>query len=127
MDKNKLYLYHQNRPGNEKIGLRFHFSLCYVIFSDTATNAEKPQKSRFVSLLLCQFKEKPSLTVKMIEQCNNVHNFLKITFLTTGATQVPFDLHCYSLDWHPADHVSFVDTVHLRKFHPDSKVSFHGG
>ena len=35
---------------------------------------------------------------------------------------VPFDLHCYSLDWHPADHVSFVDTVHLRKFHADSKV-----
>jgi len=35
---------------------------------------------------------------------------------------VPFDLHCYSLDWHPADHVSFVDTVHLRKFHADSKI-----
>lgn len=35
---------------------------------------------------------------------------------------VPFDLHCYSLDWHPSDHVSFVDTVHLRKFHSDSKI-----
>ena len=39
---------------------------------------------------------------------------------------VPFDLHCYSLDWHPADHVSFVDTVHLRKFHADSKVGDGG-
>ena len=35
---------------------------------------------------------------------------------------VPFDLHCYSLDWHPSDHVSFVDNVKLRKIHPDSKV-----
>ena len=35
---------------------------------------------------------------------------------------VPFDMYCYSLDWHPQDHVSFIDTVHLRKLHPDSKV-----
>ena len=31
-------------------------------------------------------------------------------------------MYCYSLDWHPQDHVSFVDTVHMRKLHPDSKV-----
>ena len=35
---------------------------------------------------------------------------------------VPFTMHCYSLDWHPSDHVSFVDNVKLRKFHADSKV-----
>jgi len=35
---------------------------------------------------------------------------------------VPFDMHCYSLDWHPSDHVSFIDTVHLRKLHSDSKI-----
>lgn len=35
---------------------------------------------------------------------------------------VPFDMYCYSLDWHPQDHVSFVDTVHMRKLHADSKV-----
>ena len=28
-----------------------------------------------------------------------------------------------SLDWHPSDHISFVDTVHLRKLHTDSPVS----
>ena len=35
---------------------------------------------------------------------------------------VPFDLHCYSLDWHPADHVSFIDNIHLRRLAPGSKV-----
>ena len=28
-----------------------------------------------------------------------------------------------SLDWHPSDHISFVDTVHLRKLHTDSPVT----
>ena len=28
----------------------------------------------------------------------------------------------YSLDWHPADHVSFIDNVHLRPLAADSKV-----
>ena len=31
---------------------------------------------------------------------------------------VPFHLHCYSLDWHPTDHVSFIDNVHLRRLCP---------
>jgi len=34
---------------------------------------------------------------------------------------VPFDLHCYSLDWHPKDHISFIDTVHLRKLSSESQ------
>ena len=38
---------------------------------------------------------------------------------------VPFDMHCYSLDWHPSDHVSFIDNIHLRELHPDSKVQDH--
>ena len=28
----------------------------------------------------------------------------------------------YSLDWHPADHLSFFDNVHLRPLAHDSKV-----
>ena len=36
---------------------------------------------------------------------------------------VPFDMHCYSLDWHPKDHLSFVESVHLRKLASDSPVS----
>ena len=35
---------------------------------------------------------------------------------------VPFTMHCYSLDWHPSDHVSFIDNAANRKFHEDSKV-----
>ena len=35
---------------------------------------------------------------------------------------VPFHLHCYSLDWHPSDHISFIDNVKMRKLSPDSKV-----
>ncbi|CAK1594191.1 unnamed protein product [Parnassius mnemosyne] len=36
---------------------------------------------------------------------------------------VPFDCVFYSLDWHPPDHVSFIDNVHLRELHVSSPVS----
>ncbi|XP_039759852.1 uncharacterized protein LOC120633638 [Pararge aegeria] len=36
---------------------------------------------------------------------------------------VPFDCVFYSLDWHPPDHVSFIDNVHMRELHPSSPVS----
>nr|ACO14708.1 Pyrazinamidase/nicotinamidase [Caligus clemensi] len=35
---------------------------------------------------------------------------------------VPFDMICYSLDWHPLDHISFVENVHTRKLAPESKI-----
>ena len=35
---------------------------------------------------------------------------------------VPFTQYCYSLDWHPTDHVSFIDNVHLRRLARDSQV-----
>ena len=34
-----------------------------------------------------------------------------------------FDVVVYSLDWHPEDHISFVDNVSKRKVHHSSKVS----
>ena len=34
-------------------------------------------------------------------------------------------MHCYSLDWHPTDHVSFIDNIHLRQLDPDSKIQDH--
>ena len=37
---------------------------------------------------------------------------------------VPFDAFYYSLDWHPQDHISFIDNVKLRKLDADSKVIF---
>jgi len=35
---------------------------------------------------------------------------------------VPFTMCCYSLDWHPTDHVSFSDNAHLRTIARESKV-----
>ena len=34
-----------------------------------------------------------------------------------------FDVVVYSLDWHPKDHISFVENVSCRKLHHSSKVS----
>lgn len=36
---------------------------------------------------------------------------------------VDFDAVFYSLDWHPADHVSFIDNIKQRPIHPTSPVS----
>lgn len=33
-----------------------------------------------------------------------------------------FDKIIYSLDWHPDNHISFYENLHLRELHPDSKV-----
>ena len=35
---------------------------------------------------------------------------------------VPFDSVCYSLDWHPNDHISFIENVHTRKLDISSPV-----
>ncbi|XP_059489336.1 nicotinamidase [Neocloeon triangulifer] len=35
---------------------------------------------------------------------------------------VQFDGICYSLDWHPADHVSFIDNITKRKIHSTSPL-----
>ena len=39
---------------------------------------------------------------------------------------VPFTMHCYSLDWHPQDHISFIDNVHMRKLSYESKITDPG-
>ena len=40
--------------------------------------------------------------------------------------ECPWDKIIYSLDWHPEDHISFFENLHLRELHPDSEVcSFH--
>ena len=33
-----------------------------------------------------------------------------------------FDKIIYSQDWHPEDHISFYENLHLRELHPDSEV-----
>jgi nicotinamidase-related amidase len=35
---------------------------------------------------------------------------------------VPFDVVAYTLDWHPKDHCSFIDNVHMRKISDKSAV-----
>merc|ERR1711981_265546 len=35
----------------------------------------------------------------------------------------PFDSICYSLDWHPTDHVSFVDNINIKKLDPSSPIT----
>ncbi|XP_050302836.1 nicotinamidase-like [Anthonomus grandis grandis] len=35
---------------------------------------------------------------------------------------VDFDAVFYSYDWHPEDHVSFIDNIHLRKVHESSPI-----
>ena len=32
------------------------------------------------------------------------------------------DVVCYSSDWHPQDHISFIENVKKRKMHHESKV-----
>lgn len=38
---------------------------------------------------------------------------------------VPFEVVFYSLDWHPENHVSFIENVGKRKLHPTSQVRHH--
>ena len=55
--------------------------------------------------------------------------YFKLIFLQVVAPinklveSVPFDMLCYSLDWHPADHISFVENVGNRPLDPSSSVS----
>ena len=35
-----------------------------------------------------------------------------------------FDVVVYTYDWHPDNHLSFVDNVGLRNMHPTSKVKY---
>ncbi|XP_022244231.1 uncharacterized protein LOC106461530 [Limulus polyphemus] len=46
-----------------------------------------------------------------------------VNVINSMLNSVPFDVVIYSLDWHPPDHVSFIDNLKQRKVHADSKVS----
>lgn len=37
--------------------------------------------------------------------------------------KIDFDAVFYSYDWHPSDHVSFLDNINLRKLHDSSAVT----
>ena len=59
----------------------------------------------------------PTGLVKMINKCQ----LQVVAPINTLLDTVPFTCTAYSLDWHPADHVSFIDNVHLRRLCPDSR------
>ena len=37
---------------------------------------------------------------------------------------IPFDVIVYTQDWHPQNHCSFIENVHLRKLSENSPVIF---
>ena len=38
---------------------------------------------------------------------------------------IPFDVIVYTQDWHPKDHCSFIENVHLRKLNKFSPVTHY--
>ncbi len=74
--------------------------------------------------------------------CNSLQFFLQLTYYMPFASffslqvvppinkmieTIPFNMLAYSLDWHPKDHLSFVDNVGKRKLHESSTVRQDAG
>lgn len=59
-----------------------------------------------------------------ISQCAAQQNGLDVVDpINRLLDTVEFDAVFYSLDWHPSDHVSFIDNLPYRKVHDSSPVS----
>lgn len=59
-----------------------------------------------------------------ISNCSAQHNGIEVIEpINRLLDTVQFDAVFYSLDWHPPDHVSFIDNIHLRPLHPSSPVT----
>ena len=53
-----------------------------------------------------------------LSNCPSKHDGAEIVPLINDLTKkTNFDLTVYTQDWHPTDHISFVDNAHLRTFH----------
>lgn len=58
-----------------------------------------------------------------ISHCSAQQNGLEIIDpINNLLSTVGFDSVFYSLDWHPSDHISFIDNIKKRPLHPDSPV-----
>ncbi|XP_015596771.1 uncharacterized protein LOC107268477 [Cephus cinctus] len=58
-----------------------------------------------------------------IKQCAAQHDGSEVIEpINRLLESVPFDAVFYSLDWHPIDHVSFIDNIHLREVDASSGV-----
>lgn len=59
-----------------------------------------------------------------ISQCSAQQNGLEVIEPINHLLEtVNFDAVFYSLDWHPSDHVSFIDNLKFRKLHASSPVT----
>ncbi|KAL1462434.1 hypothetical protein WDU94_014268, partial [Cyamophila willieti] len=59
-----------------------------------------------------------------LSQCSAQHNGQQVIGpINKLLDTVSFNAVFYSLDWHPSDHVSFIDNIQLRNIHPSSPVS----
>ena len=56
---------------------------------------------------------------------NTILHFQVVAPINKLVETVPFDMICYSLDWHPQDHISFVENVGMRALDPSSAVSIY--
>ena len=45
-----------------------------------------------------------------------------ISPINTMVDRAPFTQFWYSLDWHPPDHISFIENISLNPLHSDNKV-----
>ncbi|XP_066150729.1 nicotinamidase-like [Euwallacea fornicatus] len=58
-----------------------------------------------------------------IKNCSAKHNGEDVVGpINDLLDSVEFDAVFYSYDWHPEDHVSFIDNIHLRKLHESTPV-----
>ena len=95
------------------------FWCCVLNFIGILCNQGFPIGRNADGLWKLNLKSK-SLTGKSTK--NYAANFKVVAPINQMIETVPFDMHCYSLDWHPTDHVSFIDNVQMRRLYPGSKV-----
>ena len=70
-------------------------------------------------MIFCLWKGKK----KSSSTTNTILHFQVVAPINKLVETVPFDMICYSLDWHPQDHISFVENVGMRALDPSSAVS----
>ena len=60
-----------------------------------------------------------------ISDCPAGHNGEEVVPVINALLEdVDFDIVVYTLDWHPSNHISFIDNVNLRTLHSTSEVRY---
>ncbi|KAG1690697.1 Nicotinamidase [Nymphon striatum] len=63
-----------------------------------------------------------SLALKNCPACEDGEDIVPV--INDLISKINFNFHAFSLDWHPKDHISFIDNIKTRKIHSSSKVVF---